>query len=388
MAHRPAARLSFAPRLGAHLSGALLAAGISLAAASCGSRTGLFAEGGDGSARSPSADARPDIRDVPDANPCIPGKFTLELATAQLMFVLDRSGSMNFGLNSSSPAGPGEASRWDVLRDALRRTVLPYENEIAMGAKFYPEPPPDDATSDEACQTDQGVGFPPARGRFGDILEQFSATEPRGGTPTAEAVRLAAQFLTAQRGVSRTLVLATDGAPNCNPDLDPNTCVCTTSRSCRSNPSQGRYSCLDDVRAVDAIREIAQTQSIPVYVIGIGGNDSPQFAQALDRMAVAGGRPRTTTPRFYNVQSPADLSSALQTIRDSVSSCTFLTPSSPVDPNAISVQVDGEEIARDTTRTNGWDWVDQAYGTIAFFGDACLLAGSAKVSGLVSCERP
>jgi hypothetical protein len=388
MASRPAARLSSAHRFGAHLSGAVLAGGISLAAASCGSRTGLFAEEGDGSARTNGGDARPDGRNMPDANPCIPGKFTLEVATAQLMFVLDRSGSMNFGLNSGSPAGPGEASRWDVLRDALRRTVLPYENEIAMGAKFYPEPPPDDATSEEACRTDEGVGFPPARGGFRNILEQFSATVPRGGTPTAEAVRLAAQFLTAQRGVSRTLVLATDGAPNCNPDLDPATCVCTTSRSCRSNPSQGRYSCLDDSRAIDAIRDIAVTQRIPVYVIGIGGNDSAQFVQALDRMAVAGGRARATTPYFYNVQVPADLSSALQSIRDSVASCTFLTPSSPVDPNAISVEVDGEVIARDTTRTNGWDWVDQAYGTIAFFGDACTRAGSTQVSGVVTCASP
>lgn len=378
-------------RLASYLTSALLAAGAALAVASCGSRTGLFApeDGADGSVVG-RVDGQADGPRTPDANPCIPGEFTLEVATAQLMFVIDRSGSMAFTLNSSSPAQPGQLSRWDVLRDGLQRVVLPFDTQIAIGAKFYPEPPPRNPTAEEACQTDQGVGFPPTRGNFRQILDVFATSEPRGGTPTAEALRTAASFLTQQRGVARTLVLATDGAPNCNRELDPDVCVCTTTTSCRTRPDQGRYSCLDDVRAVDQVRRIAQEQSIPVYVIGIGGTDSPQFVQVLDRMAVAGGRPRPTAPRFYNVQSAGDLNDALENIRDSVAGCTYLTPSSPVDPDAISVQLDGKTIPRDTTRTNGWDWVDQAYGTIAFFGDACTIAsaGASKVSGVVSCRNP
>lgn len=376
-------------RLGARLTGALLFAATVVAVSSCGSRTGLFGPDGLGDGGRNEGGAFTD-GPPPDANPCIPGKFTLEVATAQLMFVIDRSGSMAFSLAGDETPPPGVRTRWEVLRDGLRSVVLPFDAQIAMGAKFFPEPPPDGADSEEACRTDVGVGIPPQRGNVQKILDQFSATEPRGGTPTAEAVRLAAQFLTQQRGVARTIVLATDGAPNCNPDLDARSCVCTTPRfPCSANPGRGRYSCLDDRRSVDTIAEIAQ-QNIPVYVIGIGSTESPQFLQVLDRMAVAGGRPRATAPRHYSVQSASDMNAALEDIRDSVASCTYLTPSSPVDPNAISVELDGVDIPRDVTRQNGWDWVDQAYGTIAFFGDACKTAGSgsAQVSGVVSCDNP
>ena len=34
----------------------------------------------------------------------------------------------------------------------------------------------------------------------------------------------------------------------------------------------------------------------------------------------------------------------------------------------------GKSIPRDPTHENGWDWVDQTYGTLAFFGPACQAA--------------
>lgn len=381
----PSPRHSSRPRLGRALTGALLVTTAFVALSSCGSRTGLFGTEAflDGSSPPDSGLDAP-----PDANPCIPGKFTLDVATAQLMFVVDRSGSMAFGLSIDEPPPPGIPTRWEVLRDGLQSVVKPFDAQIAMGAKFFPEPPSDGADSEEACRTDVGTGIAPQRGNLSTILDVFDTTEPRGGTPTAEAVRLATQFVTQQRGVARTLVLATDGAPNCNPDLDPRTCVCTTPNfPCSANPNRGRYSCLDDARAVAAIRDVA-VQNIPVYVIGIGNSGNAQFNDVLDRMAIAGGRPRATTPRHYNVQSASDMNVALQTIRDSVTACTFLTPSSPTDPNAITVEIGGVTIPRDTTHTDGWDWVDQAYGTIAFFGDACTQAGAAQVSGVVSCKNP
>ena len=56
----------------------------------------------------------------------------------------------------------------------------------------------------------------------------------------------------------------------------------------------------------------------------------------------------------------------------------------------IRVEIDGVSIPRDQTKTNGWDWIDQAFGELAFFGDACLKAqGSglpSVVSGVVTCD--
>jgi hypothetical protein len=372
-----------------------------VAIGSCGSRTGLF--GVDGAIAALPDGALPDGFVPPDSGvdgkvPCMPGRFNFELATAQLMFVVDRSGSMAFSLDGQQPRNgslpPGVLSRWDTLRDALFQTITPFDNQLAMGAKFFPEVNPGgSAPADEACRTDVGVPIAPARGNVSQIINVFDTTDPNGGTPTAEALRLAAEYITGTRGVARTMILATDGAPNCNGDLDQTRCTCTSvTGNCATAPG-GEFNCLDDTRSISAITDIFQTMKIPVFVIGIGSTERPEFLKVLDDMAVAGGRPRPTTPRHYNVQSGAELQSALTSISDSIAKCTYLTPSAPTDPNAITVEINGKSIPRDPTHMNGWDWVDQAFGELAFFGPACAAASggtttTATITGVVSCMNP
>ena len=357
--------------------------------ASCGSRTGLFGEDMPTLAEA-GPDRAADAVDEPIG--CKPGTFAFELATAQLMFVLDRSGSMAFSLTGQDPVPPGQQSRWATLRDALFQTIVPFDTQIAMGAKFFPEVPSRDSLGDpeEACRVDTGVAVAPALGRSQDILSVFDTTEPRGGTPTSDALRLAAQYLSGRRGVARTMVLATDGAPNCNGNLDALRCTCTTPRfDCSADPQVGAYSCLDDTRTISVVADIFGNQKIPVYVVGIGSTERPQFLQVLDDMAVAGGRARTGKPRHYNAQTALELRDAFSTIRDSIAKCTYLTPSAPTDPDAITVTIGGAVIPRDTTHQGGWDWVDQAYGELQFFGPACEAAGKATpqtISGTVTCN--
>lgn len=383
-------------RFGVALGSTLAAVGLVSAMAACGSRTGLFADETallpDGA---PPADARVDAP-VDGAVPCTPGKFAFELATAQLMFVVDRSGSMAYSLDGQQPDENGRLplgvpSRWNVLRDSLVETLTPFDTALALGAKFYPEEHTlGPAPPDEACATADGVGIAPGRGKAQEILRVFDRTPPNGGTPTAEAVRLAAKYLAGTRSVARTLVVATDGAPNCNEDLDKTRCVCTSSVTSCASSRTGEYNCLDDVRAVRVITDIFQNQKIPVYVVGIGGEERPELAKALEDMAVAGGRAKPTSPRHYRVQTPEEMRDAFTTIRDSVARCTYLTPSAPTDPSAITVEIDGRPIPRDPTRTFGWDWVDREFGTLAFFGEACTLAsgGSSTVNGVVRCDNP
>ena len=372
-----------------------------IAIASCGSKTGLF--GVDDAVVTLPDGALPDGFVPPDSGvdgkvPCMPGRFDFELATAQLMFVIDRSGSMAFSLDGQQPRNgslpPGVLSRWDTLRDALFQTITPFDNQLAMGAKFFPEVNPGgSAPADEACRTDVGVPIAPARGNVSQIINVFDTTDPNGGTPTAEALRLAAQYITGTRGVARTMILATDGAPNCNGDLDQSRCTCTSvTGNCATAPG-GEFNCLDDARSISTITDIFQTMKIPVFVIGIGSTERPEFLKVLDDMAVAGGRPRPTTPRHYNVQSGKELQSALTTISDSIAKCTYLTPSAPTDPNAITVEINGKSIPRDPTHMNGWDWVDQAFGELTFFGPACAAASggtttTSTITGVVSCMNP
>lgn len=377
-------------RLGPRVATALIVGGFALMAASCGSRTGLF-----GPELVPLDRDAMAVVDADDGEAgrvrCIPGRFTLELALTQLMFVLDRSGSMKFTLDGRSDQSvEREEWRWTILQNALRKTITAFDQQIAMGAKFFPETlANDNATSAErSCRTDTDVGLLPARGNASKIIDAFDLSEPRGGTPTSEAMRIASEFLTNQRSVARTLVLATDGAPNCNgtDDIDPATCVCTSLVDCSATPERGRYSCLDDTRTIETIRRISEVQKIPVYVIGIGGLERPEFLQVLDEMAVAGGRPRPTTPRHYSAQSEDDLTEALGTIRDSAAKCTYVTPSAPDEADRITVTIDGTTIRRDETETNGWNWVDKSFGWLAFFGDACLAAQNAATASSVNAD--
>lgn len=376
--------------------------GGAVAFTACGSRTGLFGSG-DATGLLDGGGGLTEGGTLPDGAPdgpvqCTPGKFAFELARAQLMFVIDRSGSMAFSLNGQRPnpttgqLPPGVSSRWEVLRDALFQTITPFSSSLAMGAKFFPEVAAVGSPVEEACAVDTGVAIPPALGNAATIVNVFDTSEPVGGTPTAEAVRLAAQYLSTTRGVVRSMVLATDGAPNCNGGLDKSRCTCTayrTNGTAACDGPEGEYNCLDDDRAIANIQQIFQVQRIPVYVIGIGSTERPEFLQVLDEMAVAGGRARPTAPRHYNVQTAAEMKSALQTVQDSVTKCTYLTPSAPNDPSAISVEIDGKAIPRDTSHSFGWDWVDQAYGTLSFFGAACDLAstGTPQISGVVRCEN-
>ena len=357
--------------------------------ASCGSKTGLFGPEGSTAIADASIDADGPLD---SAVPCKPGNFTFELAAANLMFVIDRSGSMVFSLAGEMNV-PAPQQWWRVLRDALQQTITPFDTQLAMGAKFYPEVTDDDDLQDPqlACRVDPSGGIVPSRGNVRSILDVFDQTQPRGGTATAEAVQRAADILTAQRTTVRTLILATDGAPNCNGALNGRTCVCArATNDCNRNPERGKYSCLDDTRTIDTIRNIAENKRIPVYVIGIGGTERPEFLRVLDAMAVAGGRARTGTPKHYNVQSATELRDALTTIAGSIAQCTYLTPSAPTDPNAIAVSINGRPIARDPTHTGGWDWIDKEAGILAFFGTACEAAstGTPAITGTVSCATP
>ena len=211
---------------------------------------------------------------------------------------------------------PGVLSRWDTLRDALFQTITPFDNAIAMGAKFYPRGaagPDEPAPADEACRTDVGVGIAPARGNAREHHQRLRHDEPARRHADRRRPSASPRSTSPARAASRARsIVATDGAPNCNGDLDQTRCICTLRRpaTARTRPG-GEYNCLDDTRTIDVVRDVFENQKIPVYVIGIGSTERPEFLKVLDDMAVAGGRPRATTPRHYNVQTSAELKTAL-----------------------------------------------------------------------------
>jgi hypothetical protein len=337
-------------------------------------------------------DAGPDaaLRDAafPDGPPiCVPGRFPLALTTAELMLVIDRSGSMRQSIDGD-PVPPRAEWRWFVLRDALAGSLTDLDPRIRVGAKFFPDPIPVGTTDPiAACVSSPGVDFAPASGTAPAILARFDDPWPAGGTPTAEALTRAATALTAHR---RYLLLATDGAPNCNPDAEPPppSCICTsTLLACLG--TNGVLNCLDERHTVDVITDLA-SRGIPTFVVGIEDRLRVEFSDTLDAMAVAGGRPRHVPGerQFYSAESPEQLSAAVADITSSIVDCGFFTPSLPSGDEHFRVAIDGVEIPEDDA--NGWIWTDRFWGELDLAGDACerARAPGAVVEALIdSCDR-
>ena len=74
-------------------------------------------------------------------------------------------------------------------------------------------------------------------------------------------------------------------------------------------------------------------------------------------------------------------------LEKSLTACTYVTPSRPENPDAMTIAVGGSVVARDEAHKDGWDWLDRAYGKVGFFGTACEgLAVTSHVAATVDCH--
>lgn len=315
------------------------------------------ADAGRTDAGSSDAPAPAPDRAEPDARVCgEPQRLTL--VAASVVLVLDRSGSMMRLL------GAAGVTRDAALHSALGTALPDIDATTRLGALLYPVA---GATPDVGTICDLpagGLDVPIALGAASDVVRALEAHLPAGGTPTADAIARAHAALEAPafaRG-PRAILLATDGGPNCNPSglgtdwygVAPESCI---------DGGIDVATCLDTERAVEAILA-ARGGGIPTYVVGMDVT-LPVLTASLDEMAVAGGRPRRGTPRFFAVERPVELQAALAEIAAEVPRCTFEGPV-PLEPEGGTVAVDGDPVP---PGERGWSMGDD--GTIVLHGEAC-----------------
>ncbi len=332
--------------------------------AACGARTELLvADGAGGSA--PLS--------------CKTGSVTLVRATPAVMFVLDRSGSMDTAL------GGDGASRWQVLTSALATALPPVDQSMRIGATFFPS---FDATANAgSCAIAAAPALDVGEGHVAELIALMKANMPNGATPTADAIDAAANAVLHAHAATkaRALVLATDGAPNCNDALDPATCTCAAPNGDCSGGAQGGFNmCLDDARTVATLTKHRQ-HGLPTYVVGITSADDTTFDAVLAEMATAGGRPRQDAKTlYYEARSHQEMTAAFSAIRDQVGRCTYLTSSIPTNGGTIVVTIGGVEIPFDPSGASGWSWSDETNGELLFATDACAAAASADPSKIIA----
>lgn len=364
----------------------------------CGAKTGLLVPDA-----SSEAGLNTGVDAGPDASICTPDELELAQRAAEVLFVVDRSNSMNRTLDDRVPE-PGEETRWVLLASVLHDVLAETDPMLLeVGAEFFPGIIPDGPGigPEEACKVSPGIDLRPGPRNVDRLLSFFETTGPDGGTPTAAALEEVRRYFESRpmSEVPRFVVLATDGGPNCNamPSPPPPGCVCTGQVfQCDPTPPPigvgefAPYNCLDEDPTLAVIRDLHEELGVPVYVVGIDDPTRPDLAEVLDRMAVYGGRPRDDEDggrRFYSVRRPTDLRGALTTITESISNCVFKVSPAPTDDAVVSVTIEGLQVPRDRTRTEGWDFTRPRRDELTLFGGACERAGSrdARVVAIVEC---
>jgi hypothetical protein len=284
--------------------------------------------------------------------------FDLKRAPADLLVVLDRSGSM--GDMVAGVVG----TKWTNVTSAIDDTLMATDGTLGWGLKVFPSP--------GGCAVADGAEVPLAPHNFMPISTAITPIIPAGNTPTAAAITKSVDYLkTLTTPTVKYMVLATDGEPNCG---------------AAGGGIFGR-SPGDGPGAVAAV-QAAAAAGFHTFVVGIA--TGPVEEMTLNAMAMAGMEPRTGASQYYPVASRADLVATLGLITGVVTNCVFPLDKAPPAPNDVTVKVDGNVVTRDPMHANGWDLAAGAR-SIQVFGAACdaLKANAmAKVEVVYGCYIP
>jgi hypothetical protein len=219
-----------------------------------------------------SADAPPSNQMPTEGMNCGLSKIQLKSGPAQLLLVLDRSGSMAQVVSPTQPV-----QKWGEVVSALDTVLSRTETAIAWGLKLYPV--------GTTCGVPDGLTVPLAEKNHMPIMAAINGNRPYldgGATPTQAAVTKALELIKASP-LQRTpyLVVATDGIPNCTMGMNGN-----------SGPE-------DPAGAIAAV-QASSAAGVPAFIVGIATAGTTADT-TLNSMAVAARAP----PPPATTRSPA-----------------------------------------------------------------------------------
>jgi hypothetical protein len=323
---------------------------------------------------------------APDGTFCECVDTPLFAEAPNMYFVLDRSGSMS------------EDNKWTQVRGVVAKIMRALGPRANFGAMIYP------GNATEACAPGIEImstrpGDPPSStvdGPTTRILLQKSNVSPTGGTPTSAS--LAAVVPIVQKLTGKTFViLATDGAPNCNamaacgydkcmPNIENvQGCPKDGPFNCCAPPEGYSENCLDSSASVAAAANLRNANA-PVFVIGLPGTST--YQGVLDEIAVAGGTAGPASPKYFAVgtANEAAMLDALKKVAAKiVATCEFTLKDEPADPNLVNVYLDEVILPYDPNAT----WKIEGK-TVTLLGDTCTKVMNGDVLGvriIAGCPR-
>jgi hypothetical protein len=327
------------------------------------------------------------------------------LIPANLLFVIDRSGSMNCNLPpiqstaecEERPVGDATKGpiKWVLTRDALKQAIQALEagGNVNAGIDMFPN-----AGSECAVDSPPSIGIKNLDSGHSLTLRTFlDNVNPKGQTPLAGAailsyVHLYEQMRTGSILGNKFVVFLTDGFETCQTDA--------VARLLTTKPAD----CLPGGDGGGALCAYEQL-GIRTFVIGVPGSEDGRAT--LSELAWLGGAARSADCNHgsaqanvgdchYDMTDPSvdfasELQKALDAISGAVLSCEFETPvpNGVPDYGNVSVTITGEKIERDDgscDQADGWQF-NADRSKIILCGDACskAKAPTAKVRIAVPC---
>jgi hypothetical protein len=289
-----------------------------------------------------------------------------------IVIVLDTSSSMNDAVYGPC-GGTCPPTKWSSAVAAIDSIVGAATPKVHWGLKLI-------ADGGEACDAG-GITVPTgtdSAGQIRAVLAQRTSGNmlaTPGNTPLRAAIEVAAAHLSGRDpGPLRTILLITDGLPDCKPgEPDP-----------LASDASG---------AVQAVSDAAAA-GVTTYVVGVGTLAADADA-ALDQLAVAGGLPRAGTPAYAPAAGSADLTTAINDLVTQAAACTFAVPDPPTTDGTTSREdidvflrgFDMGDVHVPQDAMNGWGYTDQSAMGIQLRGSACdEVRGGRPVSIVFPCH--
>lgn len=299
-----------------------------------------------------------------------------KLQPANILFVIDRSGSMNCNapplqtstgceLNPTAK-DPAKPTKWQIVAAALKDTLAKMPVTANVGIAYF--------SADDACGVTQAPSVPLApmtAAQLSALGTSIDAVKPKGATPIVGAVTLGYKHLYEDVKLpgNAFVVLLTDGAETCAPQLQE--------------------------KLVTQTVPLAASVGIRTFVIGAPGSDPARAL--LSQIAFAGGTP--SDPQCKHDAAPAnvgdchfdmtdpnldfatELGAALSAISGKALSCELDVPTSvgmEVDYDKVNVTFapsmgSDVEFVQDNqacAKANGWQYSSDKK-KILLCGSAC-----------------
>lgn len=251
--------------------------------------------------------------------------------------------------------------RYEAIVDtALTEIVMDEKNNLVnFGLAAFPDetcvPKEEVKEPRDQCPATQSILVDVKPGAGPEISSILDSMGTCGGTPAALSLDWAKNYLSTNLteellGNPTSILLATDGAPNCNAGLDTETCTMTL----KDPPTVTPYLCLDDFNTLNAATALflgvngdgfeatavdnpnfKKMLSVSTYVVGVG--DLEEWTNVMNGVANKGGGETDletgNSTHYFQASNPASMSEAFKNIIDEATVCELT-----VDWNELMVE--------------------------------------------------